>query len=153
MTVENIMGKKINTLIHGYIHSFEEKNIEKTLSYFTEDATWIVPQYKIKGKKEIEEYILWLFENIKELTFIYDGIGIMAQGNKAIYQNIFRATIGNDKVSIPTMFIFRLRDNKFSEQWIINNWFEYTKTNPFNTHIGEIGSIIHIGWNRDYSNL
>ena len=66
------MGKKINTLINNYIHSFEEKNIEKTLSYFTEDATWIVPQYKIKGKKEIEEYILWLFENIKELNIVLE---------------------------------------------------------------------------------
>ncbi len=33
------------------------------------------------------------------------------------------------------------------------DWFESTKTNPFHTHISEIGSIINIGWSRDYSNL
>ena len=42
---------------------------------------------------------------------------------------------------------------KFSKQWIINNWFEYTQTIPFNTHTDEVGNIIQIGWNRDYSNL
>jgi ketosteroid isomerase-like protein len=153
MTVVNIMGRNTSAFIHNYIHSLEEKNIEETLSYFTDDATWIIPQNKIKGKKEIEGYVLWLFKNIEELTFINDGIGVMAHGNKAIYQNILKATIKNNNVRIPTMFIFRLKENKFSKQWIINNWFEYTQTIPFNTRTDEIGNIIQIGWNRDYSNL
>jgi ketosteroid isomerase-like protein len=79
------MSKKINTLINNYIHSLEEKKIEETLSYFTDDATWFIPQNKIKGKREIEEYVLWLFENIEELAFINDGIGMMVHGNKEIY--------------------------------------------------------------------
>ncbi len=147
------MDEKIKTIIKNYISSFEEKNVEKILSYFTEDASWIAPQYKIKGKNEIEGYILWLFENIDDLNFIHDGIGIIVNEDKAVCQNIFKAKVGEVKVKIPTMFIFKLRNNKFSNQWIINNWFEITKNIPAETAIDEIGSIMHMGWSRDYSNL
>ena len=47
------MDEKIKTIVNSYINSLEEKNIEKILSYFTDDATWISPQYKFKGKNEI----------------------------------------------------------------------------------------------------
>jgi len=147
------MDENIKTLIESYISSFEEKNVEKILSYFTDDASWIAPQYKIKGKNEIEGYVLWLFENIEDINFIPDGIGIMINEDKAVCQNIFKAKIGETRVKIPTMFIFRLRNNKFSNQWIINNWFELIENSPTESGIAEIGSIMHMGWSRDYSNL
>jgi ketosteroid isomerase-like protein len=147
------MDENIKTNIESYISSFEEKNVEKILSYFTDDASWIAPQYKIRGKNEIEEHVLWLFENIEDLNFINDGIGIMVNEDKAVCQKIFEAKIGEVKVKIPTMFIFRLRNNKFSNQWITNNWFEFTKNSSAETVIDEIGSIMHMGWSRDYSNL
>ncbi len=147
------MDENIKTLIESYISSFEEKNVEKILSYFTDDASWIAPQYNIKGKNEIEGYVLWLFENIEDINFIPDGIGIMINEDKAVCQNIFKAKIGETRVKIPTMFIFRLRNNKFSNQWIINNWFELIENSPTESGIAEIGSIMHMGWSRDYSNL
>ncbi len=37
------MDENIKTIIESYISSFEEKNVEKILSYFTDDASWIAP--------------------------------------------------------------------------------------------------------------
>ena len=147
------MDEKIKAIIENYISSFEEKNVEEVLSYFTDDASWIAPQFKLKGKNEIEEYIFWLFNNIEDINFIHDGIGIMVNEDKAVCQNIFKAKIGETRVRIPTMFIFRLRNNKFSNQWITNNWLELTENSPTESGIGKIGSIMHMGWSRDYSNL
>jgi len=153
MAVENRMDKKIKNIIRNYIKSFEEKNEKKVLSYFNDDAIWIAPQYKFMGKKEIRGYVLWLFENIKDLTFIDDGIGIMVNGNEAVYQHIFKATIKDVKIKIPSMFIFKFTGNKFCNQRIMSNWFELTKEIPVKVTIDKIGSIMHMGWNRDYSNL
>lgn len=147
------MDEKIKTIIRSYISSFEEKNVEKVLSYFTEDASWNTPQFNINGKNKIEEYILWLFENIEDINFIQDGIGIMVNEDKAVCQNIVKAKIGETRVKIPTMFIFRLRNNKFSNQWIVNNWFEFIDNSPIESGTDEIENIMHMGWSRDYSNL
>lgn len=151
--MENRVDEKIKSIIRNYIKSFEEKNEKKVLSYFNDDATWIAPQCKFTGKKEIRGYVLWLFENIEDLTFIDDGIGIMVNGNEAVYQHIFKATIKDVKIKIPSMFIFKFIGNKFCNQRIMSNWFELTKETSIKTNIDKIGSIMHMGWNRDYSNL
>ena len=153
MVRESRMDEMIRSIIRSYIKSFEEKDEKKILSYFNDDAIWIAPQYKFMGKKEIRGYVLWLFENIEDLTFIDDGIGIMVNGSKAIYQHIFKAKIKGVRIKIPSMLVFRFTGNKFTNQWIMNNWLELTKETSVKATIDKIGDTMHMGWNRDYSNL
>ena len=76
--------------------------MDKALSFFTDDAIWYNPKGIFKGKKEIKDYIAWLFETASGIKFIDDGVGIIVQGNKGIFQHILECTIRGSKIKVPT---------------------------------------------------
>tara|TARA_B100001971_G_C17841101_1_gene358650 strand:+ start:117 stop:560 length:444 start_codon:yes stop_codon:yes gene_type:complete len=147
--MENVSSKKINYLIRNCIVSLEQRNIKKVLSFLTEDVVWITPRYSYKGIREIKKYLTWLFKNLQDLVFIDEGIGVLVQGEKAVYQHILKAAIDGSQIQIPSIFIFRCKNNKCSHLWIMNDWLE----SMYRANIEESEDVIHMGWNRDYSNL
>ncbi len=81
--------KEMENTIRNFVDSLEKKDIERALSFFTDDATWFTTQGTFKGKDEIKRYIAWMSKTLTDLKFTDDGIGIIIQGNKAVYQSIF----------------------------------------------------------------
>jgi len=80
----------------------EKNDTTRALSFFTDDAVWINPKGVFKGKEEIKEYLAWLFKTVSDMKFVDDGVGIIIQGNKGIFQHILECTIRGSKIKVPS---------------------------------------------------
>ena len=84
--------EKVEGIMREAIEALNERDVEKLLSFFAEEAAWGTPEGIFKGKEELKRYLTWLFECNPDLTAMDVGIGIMACENKAVYEHIFRGT-------------------------------------------------------------
>ena len=46
--------KEIENTIRNFVDALEKKDIDRVLSFFTDDATWFTTQGTFKGKEEIK---------------------------------------------------------------------------------------------------
>ena len=114
--------KEIESMVRDFADSFEKKDIDKILSFFTDDSTFIGPEGIFKGKEEIKRYITWISNVITDIKFTDDGVGIIVQGNKAVYQNIFSYTINEGmKVKVNNVGTYEFSGDKVKNHWIIHD--------------------------------
>ena len=90
----------------------EKNDTNRALSFFTDDAIWINPKGIFKGKEELKKYINWLFKTISDMKFIDDGVGIIVQGNKGVFQHILQCKIRGSKIKIPTFCTYLFNRQK-----------------------------------------
>ena len=82
-----MFGDKYMSTIHELARAFEAGDLEKMLSLFTDDITFINPFGTFEGKAEAERFLRWNFDNVKTEKIDEDGIGILVQGDKAFYDH------------------------------------------------------------------
>ncbi len=103
--------KDLEIAVRDYVDALEKNDMERALSFFTEDAIWYNPKGIYNGKKEIKEYLTWLFKVVLEMQFIHDGVGIIVQKDKGVFQHILSCTVKGSKMKVPT-FCTYLFDGK-----------------------------------------
>ena len=113
--------KKIERIIRDFVDSLEKKDIDRTLSFFTDDATWFTTQGTFKGKEEIKRYVAWMSKSLTGLKFTDDGVVIIVQGNKAVYQSIFDSTYEGIKIRVSSVCTYEFSGEKIKNHWIIND--------------------------------
>ena len=90
----------------------EKNDVNRAISFFTDDAVWYNPKGIFKGKKELKEYMTWLFKTVSGMKFVDDGVGIIVQGNKGVFQHIFECTIKGSKIKVPTFCTYLFNGQK-----------------------------------------
>ncbi len=111
--------EKLETIIRDYADALEKNDVDRALLFFTDDAVWYNPKGAFKGKEEIKGYMAWLFKTVTEIKFIDDGVGIIIQGNKGIFQHIFECTIRASKIRVPTFCTYLFDGRKCNTHWTI----------------------------------
>ena len=81
--------EELISMMRKFKDAFNKKDLEKSLSFFAEDADWINPNGEFKGKKEIKNYFKWVFEVNTDQKIIESGVKIIAEEDKAVYEHIF----------------------------------------------------------------
>jgi len=89
--------EKIESIMRDFVEALVKRDVEKGLSFFTEDATYVTPHGTFKGKEELKRLLTWMTQSIPDLTLTDAGIGIMVQGNKAVYEHVLEATFEGRK--------------------------------------------------------
>jgi len=115
------MAEKIESKVRDYINAFNKKDTEKVLSFFTDDATWIVREGTFKGKKEIKRYITWMLESLPDITLADDGIGIIVQGKIAVYQHTYEATVEGIKIKVSSICVYEFSGGECKNHWSYND--------------------------------
>ena len=87
-------------------------DVEKTLSYYTEDATMTNPYGTFKGKDAIKRLMTTTYQNMKDITFTETGNGIIVQGNKAFVEQVTSATFQGKKCEFLTMCAYEFSGDK-----------------------------------------
>ena len=54
----------------------------------------------------------WLFKTVSGMKFVDDGVGIIVQGNKGVFQHIFECTIKGSKIKVPTFCTYLFNGQK-----------------------------------------
>ena len=113
--------KEMENTIRSFVETLEKKDVEKTLSFFTDDATWFTTQGIFKGKEEIKRYVSWMSKNLTGAKFTDGGIGIIIQGNKAVYQTIFESTYEGIKIKVNNVCTYEFSGEKIKNHWTISD--------------------------------
>lgn len=113
--------KEIENTIRNFVDALEKKDIDRALSYFIDDATWFTTQGIFKGKEEIKRYVSWMSKYLTGVKFTDDGVGIIIQGNKAVYQTIFESTYEGIKIKVNNVCTYEFSGENIKNHWIITD--------------------------------
>jgi len=107
--------KEIENVIRNLIDSLEKKDMNRALSFFTDDATWFATQGTFKGRDEIKRYLAYL-GNL-DFKFIYEGVGIIVQENKAASQSIYEATYKGTTIKVSNICTYEFSGDRIKYHW------------------------------------
>ena len=100
------------TIVREFCATWPERNVEKLLDYFTDDALYHnMPMDPVTGKNGIRD-VLNMFipaEDVEaEITLL------ATRGNIVFTERIDRMTFGGKKVLLPCAGVFEIRDGKIA---------------------------------------
>ena len=103
----------IPTIMRDFVESVGKSDVEKTLSYFADDAEWMTPIVTFKGKEQIKQYLL--SEAVQGMKVTETGNGIIVQGNKAFFEHNIEATYNGKKARTLAMCAYEFNDEKIQQ--------------------------------------
>jgi limonene-1,2-epoxide hydrolase len=104
--------KKIEGIMRDFVRAIEEQNVEKALSFLTDDAEYVTPEGKFKGKEELRRYLTWGTRTTPNQKVRDAGIGIMVKGNRAVFEHIAEGTYEGTGYEALTMCVYEFSDEK-----------------------------------------
>ena len=104
--------EEIIKIMRNFKDALNKKDIEESLSFFTEDADWVDPNGVFKGKEEIKKYLKWGFEVSPDQKVIESGIKIIAEEDRAVYEHILEGSHEGMKYQILALCIYEFKGDK-----------------------------------------
>jgi uncharacterized protein (TIGR02246 family) len=105
--------EELISMMRKFKDAFNKKDLEKTLSFFAEDADWVNPNGEFKGKEEIKNYFKWVFEINPDQKIIESGVKIIAEEDQAVYEHILEGSFEGMKYQILALCIYESKGSKF----------------------------------------
>ena len=117
-------------LVTQFIDSWSEKNVDKMLEYFTEDALYInIPiDPPNRGKAEIRAFIQGFIGDVEAMEFVILHQAETADG-LVLNERVDRFLINGKWSELPVMGIFQVRDGK------ISHWRDYFDMAQFSAQL------------------
>jgi hypothetical protein len=104
--------EEIISIMRNFKDAYNKRDIEESLSFFTEDADWVNPDGVSKGKEEIKNYLKWLFEISPDEKIIESGVKIIAEEDRAVYEHILEGSYEGMKYQILALCIYEFKGDK-----------------------------------------
>jgi hypothetical protein len=104
--------EQMKNTMRDLVKALTAKDVERMLSYLTEDASWTAPEGTFKGKTELKKYATWLIQMTPDLTAADTGIKTMAQGNIGVYEHVFSGTFKGRKWQSLSICIYEFSGDK-----------------------------------------
>ena len=107
--------EKIPGIMRDFVKTLSEGDVEKTLSYFTEDGIWVNPMGTFRGKEELRRYLTAMSQNMQDVAVTETGNGIIVQGNKAFFEHVIAATVGGKRAEVLAICAYEFSGDKIKE--------------------------------------
>jgi limonene-1,2-epoxide hydrolase len=104
--------EKIPSLVREFLKTMEGSDVEKALSYFTDDAVWACPMGTFRGKDELRRYMTVMYEQMKDTKVKECGNGLIAQGNKVLIEHEISSTMAGKKASMLSFCAYEFEGDK-----------------------------------------
>ena len=108
-------NEEIANIMRDFVQTMAKGDVEKALSFFTEDAVWVNPNGTFKGKDEARRSLSAEAESMQDTTVTETGNGIIVEGNKAFFEHVIAGTVQGRKVEILAMCAYEFSDGKIKE--------------------------------------
>ena len=106
--------EELKNVIREVHKAIAAQDMEKMLSFYSDDATIVNPEGTFKGKAEIRRYWTWLYQQLSEVLTIEKEIII--QGNKAVHEYMYESTsLKGIKGSVPGVSMLQFENKKIKE--------------------------------------
>jgi ketosteroid isomerase-like protein len=90
--------EKIASIVHGFGRvSHEKRDVEKMLSFLTEDVVWVNNEGTFKGKEDLKRYFTWETQRMSDAKIRDAGIGIIVKGNIAVHEEVFEGSTSDGR--------------------------------------------------------
>ncbi len=107
-----VSEEKIPGIMREFVGAMADGDVEKTLSFFTDDATWISPAGTFTGKEELRRVLTWMSQSMQDMTVRESGLGIMAQGDKAFFEHVIGSTMEGQRGEVLAMCAYEFSGDK-----------------------------------------
>ena len=105
-------NEEIASVMRDVVQAMAKGEVEKALSFFTEDAVWVCPNGTFKGKDELRSYLSAEAESMQNMAVTETGNGIIAEGNKAFFEHVIAATVQGRRAEVLAMCAYEFSDGK-----------------------------------------
>jgi len=103
--------EKIADIMREFVKTLEKGDVDKALSFFTDDIDWVTPNGTFKGKDELRRYLS--SESVQGIMTVTEtGNGIIEQGNKAFFEHVIAGTFRGRKTEVLVMCAYEFKGNK-----------------------------------------
>ena len=130
--------KKLESIIRDFEEAYTKRDVEKMMTFFTEEAVWVAPEGVFSGKNEVRRYLTWYSPEDFQIKLIDAGIGVAVKENKAVIQCTLEATspagvkcetpvisvyeFSGEKIQRKTVVFDRLSIAKQAARGVVDNW-------------------------------
>jgi len=101
------------SMILELARAFESGDLDKILSLFDDDITFVNPFGTFEGKAEAERFLSWNLKSVKFEKISEEGIGILVQGNKAFYDHKVVCQLDDTPAEFFVMSSYEFSNGKF----------------------------------------
>ena len=101
--------------MRDFVQTMAKGDVEKTLSFFTEDGVFVTPNGTFKGKDEARRALSAEAESMQDMTVTETGNGIIVEGNKAFFEHIIAGTVQGRRAEVLAMCAYEFSDGKIKE--------------------------------------
>ena len=108
-------NEEIANTMRDFVQTMAKGDVEKALSFFTEDGVFITPNGTFKGKDELRRSLSAEAESMQDMTVTETGNGIIVEGNKAFFEHVIAGTVQGRKVEILAMCAYEFSDGKIKK--------------------------------------
>ncbi len=108
-------NEEIANIMRDFVQTLAKGDVEKTLSFFSEDAVWVNPNGTFKGKNELRRSLSGLAESMQDMAVTETGNGIIVKGNKAFFEHVIAATVQGRRAEVLAMCAYEFSDGKIKE--------------------------------------
>jgi ketosteroid isomerase-like protein len=85
--VDRMTDEHIKNSIRGFFKAWTTGDIKQALSFFDEDALFVVLRGTFRGTAQIEKYLMWVYRGTEDYKATETGIGIITLGNTAVLEH------------------------------------------------------------------
>lgn len=111
--VSKMSEEKIAGIMREFVQALAEKDVEKALSYFADDASWRTNEGTFNGKSEIRNYLTWMSKTVSNPRITEAGIGCLVKGNTAVYESDQEGTYQGAKYGMRVICVHEFKGEKF----------------------------------------
>ena len=108
-------NEEIANIMRDFAQTMAKGDVEKTLSFFTEDGVFVTPNGTFKGKDELRRYFCAEAESLQDRTVTETGNGIIVEGNKAFFEHIIAGTVQGRRAEVLAMCAYEFSDGKIKK--------------------------------------
>ena len=105
--------------IRDFVDALCKKDVDRAMTFFTDDATWTNTEGLFKGADEIKKYTRWLINSVMDLTFSDVGIGVVGDGNNAVYEYTMEGTFEGKRIKALGVCTYQFEGDKCSRHFTI----------------------------------
>jgi hypothetical protein len=103
------------SLMREFTQTLGKPDLDKSLTYLTDDATWETPEGVFRGRAELKRYLNWLVTTVPDLKVTESGVGIVVQGNRAAFQHQMQGTVEGNPCSWPALCTYEFVGDKIQK--------------------------------------
>jgi hypothetical protein len=107
------MAEDKASIMREFAKSLEDGDVEKSISFFTDDAIYETPYGPYRGKEAIRQMLTAMSRNMKNVKVTESGNGIILQGDKAFFEHVLSGIYLGKKYEMLGMCAYEFSGDKF----------------------------------------